>query len=68
MKEVDSHAPVKQKLQLFPINEATLKPFEKVDLLDSLIARLDIETTTLGATYVASLDAGVWTKEQVFAG
>ncbi|PWZ57420.1 hypothetical protein Zm00014a_038100 [Zea mays] len=68
MKEVDSHAPVKQKLQLFPINEATLKPFEKVDLLDSPIARLDIETTTLGATYVASLDAGVWTKEQVFAG
>ncbi|AQL03133.1 Protein TRAUCO [Zea mays] len=69
MKEVDSHAPVKQKLQLFPINEATLKPFEKVDLLDSPIARLpDIETTTLGATYVASLDAGVWTKEQLFAG
>ncbi|AQL03116.1 Protein TRAUCO [Zea mays] len=68
MKEVDSHAPVKQKLQLFPINEATLKPFEKVDLLDSPIARLpDIETTTLGATYVASLDAGVWTKEQLFA-
>jgi glycerol kinase len=40
----------------------------QVDLLDSPIARLDIETTTLGATYVASLDAGVWTKEQVFAG
>ncbi|ONM27335.1 Protein TRAUCO [Zea mays] len=69
MKEVDSHAPVKQKLQLFPINEATLKPFEKVDLLDSPIARLpDIDTTTLGATYVSSLDAGVWTKEQLFAG
>jgi glycerol kinase len=41
----------------------------QVDLLDSPIARLpDIDTTTLGATYVSSLDAGVWTKEQLFAG
>jgi hypothetical protein len=30
MKEADSQAPVKLKLQLFPINEATRKALEKV--------------------------------------
>ncbi|KAG2569276.1 hypothetical protein PVAP13_7NG378900 [Panicum virgatum] len=41
----------------------------QADLLGSPVVRpADIETTALGAAYAAGLAAGVWTKEQVFAG
>ena len=41
----------------------------QADLLGSPVVRpVDIETTALGAAYAAGLAAGVWAKEQVFAG
>uniref|UniRef100_A0ACD5UGF3 Uncharacterized protein n=1 Tax=Avena sativa TaxID=4498 RepID=A0ACD5UGF3_AVESA len=41
----------------------------QADLLGSPVVRpADIETTALGAAYAAGLAAGVWTKEEIFAG